>query len=130
MMERAGTTEEGVVFVRVDGTLQREDFQQVEQWIDEAASHSPTGRAGIVIELKCPRGVPPRGVLEDIKLGLRTPGRDIHRVAVVAEADWLGAASSMFDPNGRDEIRRFDPEQRDEAIAWAAQHSTPGAVRL
>ena len=130
MMERTETTNEGVVIVRVGGVLHHDDYQQVESWIDQAAARSPTGKADIVFEFKGVKGITPRAMLDDAKLGLYTANREVRRMAVVAESRWVDAVTKMFNPITRYQMKHFEPEARDKAVRWAGEHSNPGAVRL
>jgi hypothetical protein len=112
----------GHVFaVRFVDKLTGPDFDAIEREIESRLAQH--GRIGIVADLTELRGVTPQALAKDIRYNLSKLGhwRQFPREAIVSPKGWAAAAAKVLDPIvPQVEVRSFHPEERAEAIAWAA----------
>jgi hypothetical protein len=111
----------GVLIVNVDESLRAEDFDSialtVDPWIDAHGNLT-----GVVIQTD---GVPVWANVAAFVRHLRFV-RDHHQkikhLAIVADSAILKAIPAIVDPFVEAEVRTFDQQGLEAAIAWAAGH--------
>lgn len=109
----------GVLALECSGKLSTRDFEEMHAWIDrQIARHDD--RPSLVILMGSYDGYEsPSALWADMKLDARHAD-DFARVAFVADELWIEWATKAGDLITRGELRCFAPDEREEAIAWAA----------
>lgn len=108
----------GVLALECAGRLSERDFDEIHAWIDrQIAGHD---RPALVILMGAFKGYEsPLAFWADMQIDVRHAG-DFARVAFVADEPWIEWATKAGDPLTNAELRCFAPDEREEAIAWAA----------
>jgi len=106
---------DGVIGFETEGEVHAEDYRDV--LIPEVEKAAAPLRAVVVI----PKwdGMSGGALWEDLKLGLHTV-RDLKRLALVTDIEWMGHALSLFGWLTPGEMKRFGLADRDAAATWAA----------
>jgi hypothetical protein len=108
---------DGVVGFETEGKVHAEDYRDVLiPEVEKAAAAAPL-RAVVVIPTW--DGMSGGALWEDMKLGLNTV-RDLRRLALVTDIEWMGHALSLFGWLTPGEMKRFALAARDAAATWAA----------
>ena len=108
---------DGVVGFETEGPLRAEDYRDV--LIPEVEKAAAAGPMRAVVVIPKWGGMSGGAVWEDLKLGLHHV-RDVKRMALVTDIEWIGHALSLFGWLMPGETKRFALADRDAAIAWAA----------
>ena len=125
---------DNVVAIRVAGKLTGKDYDRL---FDELNSRlKQHERIGVYTDATELAGVTPEAVVKDVRYTLARLGQ-LHRFsreAIVTDRPWLRALSRVGDAVlTKSEIRAFGQEERERALAWAAEVAerphTP-AIRL
>ena len=111
---------------RIDGKLEKSD-------VDRMVEHSKAKLAGLeatgdqrglrfYVEVDQFGGISIQGLIAEVK-GLVPHLGDFKKKAVVSNLKWADALTKAFQPIGKHwmEGRHFSPEQKAEALAWAAE---------
>jgi hypothetical protein len=108
----------GVLALECAGRLSERDFEKMHAWVDrQIARHD---RPALVILMGAFEGYEsPSALWADMRIDARHAG-DFARVALVADETWIEWATKAGDPLTRAGLRCFAPDERAEAIAWAA----------
>lgn len=108
-----------VVAVRIDGTIREEDVAaMVEVVVDKLTRHE---KLRAYVEVEKLRGIEPRALFEDLKMGLEH-WRDFERKAAVIDPPWLGRLVEAVDPLFPwIELRAFPFTEKDEAVRWISE---------
>ena len=108
----------GVLALECAGRLSERDFDEMHAWIDrQIAQHD---RPALVVLMGAFDGYEsPSAFWADMQIDARHAD-DFARVAFVADEPWIEWATKAGDPLTRAELRCFAPNEREEAIAWAA----------
>jgi hypothetical protein len=108
-----------VLAYRAEGTLEREDIEQVFAAVD--ARLASAGRVRVYGELGTFSGLRLDELWQELRLGLerRKPDAGIDRAALVTDLHWLRDSAVWTDPVLRGiEIRTFPTSGRAEAQQW------------
>ena len=108
----------GVLALKCASRLSARDFDEMHAWIDrQIARHD---RPALVILMGAFDGYEgPSALWADMQIDARHAG-DFARIAFVADETWIEWATKAGDLLMRAELRCFVPNEREEAIAWAA----------
>lgn len=121
MIERIEGMPAGTIGLRASGELSKEDYTEVlEPALTEGAA---AGRIRVLFALSDFDGVAPGAWVEDVKTGLRAWIHDRaawERMALVSDVEWIAKARRAFAWMAPGELRVFDLDQLDEAMAWVA----------
>jgi hypothetical protein len=107
--------EDGLIVVGVFGELTLADYQRFEREIGGQAQVA--GRADILVDLRDMIGYTLDVAWEDIKF-LRSHSRDVGRIALLSDAQWVAWSAWLSQLFVDAELRVFDDE--DHARAWLA----------
>ena len=115
-------TGDGVVALRVSGTLLHEDYEGFVPKLEAViAKH---GAVRCLIEIADFDGIEPRAVWDELRFDLKHAS-DVSRCAVVGDRAWERWATAAARPLFRKaEVRYFERADRERAAAWIRQDST------
>lgn len=119
MIERITGPGVGVLGVRMSGRLAHEDYERLDHLID--AERPEGGRINLVCEVEGFEGWTLRAAFDDAELGLVRAPREVRRLAVVTDSDWIRRAVELFAPLMPYSMRAFALGEREAAWAWAAK---------
>jgi hypothetical protein len=108
---------DGVIGFETDGKVHAEDYRDV--LIPEVEKAAAAGPLRAVVVIPTWDGMSGGAGWEDMKLGLHTV-RDLKRLALVSDIEWMGHAMSLVGWLVPGEMKRFASADRDAAVAWAA----------
>jgi hypothetical protein len=106
---------DGVIGFETEGEVRAEDYRDV---LIPAVEKAATPLRAVVVIPKWD-GMSGGALWEDMKLGLHTV-RDLKRLALVTDIEWMGHALSLFGWLTPGEMNRFALADRDAAATWAA----------
>lgn len=123
-----------ILIVKPDGPLAREDFENLAASIDPALDEIG-GLKGLMIEASdFPGWKDFAGLVSHIKF-VKNHHQRIARIAVVSEVSFVKLLPSVARHFVGAEMRRFAPDQRNDAIGWlsgeaTAEASKPASMRF
>jgi hypothetical protein len=111
-----------VAAMKISGTLTGPDYDQVISLVEgKLVQHD---RIGVVLDLSQFKDVTPEAAWKDIKYDISKVSqlKRFPRLALVTDKEWMRFAVRIADPLiPFSEYRAFDPADRAEALAWAAE---------
>lgn len=108
---------EDLVWVSVDGKITTEEYKVFLDWLgDVLGERSPVS---FLIDIDDVEGAEPGAMLADLKFAL-THLKDIRRIALVGDEEWIGKLAAMPNPFAF-KIRAFGEESEEEAWEWARE---------
>jgi len=122
MIERLPDTPAHVVAFRMSGRIEDADIDRIAERFDRALSAHE--QVNFFMEIASLEGVSAKAVLKDLQVGLGQIKnlRRIHRMAVVADQEWIRTGTDWEDRLfPQIDLRAFEPSERDEALAWASE---------
>lgn len=111
-----------VVAMRLSGTVTGEDIDSATAAVDQALSRHQ--RIGIYVDAMDFGGMTGEAFAKDLRYGISRLGQvgRFARAAVVTDKEWLRTVARFEDRLlPKIELRCFDAEQRDAALAWASE---------
>jgi hypothetical protein len=122
MIDFLADTPGHLVAARMGGRVESRDierfFDRLERTLD---AHE---QVNFFMEIESLESMSAKALLKDVQKGLGQIKnlRRIHRVAVVAEQEWIRTGAEWEDRlfSGID-LRTFEPPEREEALAWASE---------
>lgn len=106
-----------LIAVRMDGKIEKSDIEEITRRVEEITGRGEKVR--LYVEVDSFPMISWAALKEDLGLGIRH-WSDFEAKAVVTGMAWsehlAKLADSLFPAF---QVRRFSPEQRDEALAWA-----------
>ncbi|TWG97998.1 SpoIIAA-like protein [Mesorhizobium sp. J18] len=121
MIEFEAATDHVLSF-RAEGKLTKIDIQAVVRKIDEKLARHD--RIGLVSDVTKLDGMTLDGMAEDLRAELKYLGKwhRFPRLSLIATEGFIKSAAQIFDKVlPQVEIRVFEPAQREQAIAFAAE---------
>ncbi|HEX7007043.1 MAG TPA: STAS/SEC14 domain-containing protein [Alphaproteobacteria bacterium] len=115
-----------VVAMRLSGTLTGEDIDRATAAVDKALSRHQ--RIGIYVDAMDFGGMTAEAFAKDLRYGVSRLGQigRFARAAIVTDKEWLRSIARFEDRIlPKIELRCFDADQRDAALAWASEHFEP-----
>jgi len=104
-----------VIHLKVSGKLTKEDYEiflpELEQWIEQH------GKIRIFLEMIDFHGWTVSAGWEDTKLAFKHFS-DIERIALVGDSSWERGMATFCKPFTSAEVKYFEHDERDEALAW------------
>lgn len=122
MIEPISDTPDFLVAFRLGGHIDAEDIEHFMGRVEDAFDAHE--QVSLFMEIEALEGMSPQAVLMDVQKGLSQLKnlRRLHRVAVVAQQEWIRTGveweNRIF--SGID-LRAFEPAGRTEALAWASE---------
>lgn len=107
--------ESRLLMVTATGTISREDYENFSPVVEEMIEKH--GKIRVLFEMRDFHGWNVGGVWEDIKFDIRHFS-DIEKLALVGDKQWEKWMASFCKPFTRAEIRYFEEDSRDDAVAW------------
>jgi hypothetical protein len=121
MIERIGEMPAGTIGLRASGKLTREDYREVlEPALREGIE---SGEMRLLFALPDFKGLEPRAVIDDVKLGWRAGvrGRSAwKRFAFVTDIRWLAKTTRAFVWAVPGEVRVCGLDELEDAKRWVA----------
>lgn len=134
MIEHDLLKEERILIVKPNDPLAKEDFEELAQKIDPALEEIG-GLNGLMIDAPdFPGWKDFAGLVSHIKF-VRSHHEQIKRVAVVSDNSFVKMLPTVASHFVNAEMRRFAPDQRNDAIAWfsgepVAEKPAPASIRF
>lgn len=110
--------EEGWIYVRVAGTLVKQDYTQFEPEFQRLTSGDDHMR--LMVDMTELKGWEPAAFWEEIKFDVQHMGR-VKRLAVLGSKHWQHAMTSFADVFVSAEIKYFEAGELQAASAWLKQ---------
>lgn len=114
-----------ILIVTLSGQLSKDDYLKFAPQVERAAKIHGTIR--VLFRMHDFHGWSMGALWEDVKFSVRHFS-DIERLAVVGETKWEAAMSVFCKPFTSAEIRYFDQERVDEALAWIREGIQPHSL--
>ena len=108
-------SEDNVAVIRVSGTLQKEDYQDILQYLKQRIDQF--GDICILFEMKDFEGWKPKALWEDVKFDVKY-NRAMKRAAMVGDKKWEEWLTKLAAPFAHAEVKYFEMAQREEALKW------------
>ena len=117
---------DNVLAVRIDGKIENDDMERMVEEMNrkfallEDAGNPTKLRA--YVEAVDFRGISVEALMTELK-GVFPHINDFEKKAVVSDMDWVETVTKIFSPltDWWIEGRHYRPENKDEALAWAAE---------
>ncbi len=116
MLETSVIEGTNVVTVTVDGAIGADEEKAAQRTVEEVAAEHGTARMLLDYGGVDVGRVEPKAVWEDLK-GTRLL-RSMDRVGIVADSGILDRFARAVDAVSQLEVRTFDSDHREEAVAW------------
>ncbi|WP_022869832.1 SpoIIAA family protein [Yaniella halotolerans] len=115
---------DNLITIKVSGTVDRDDWQQVTDMVNEALEHHE--RVSVLADLTHLDSFTAGAVYEDTKLGIKNLGSLDHfdKIAVLTEQQWLERGAQVAEkllPNV--DVRVFDTAETQQAHRWVTNAS-------
>ena len=111
------TEENGLVRIRVQGTLEASDYHRFVPQFERIESRE-TGTVPMVIELAPDfSGWDVGGLWRDLKFDVKHKD-SFDRIAIVGDSKWEEWGTKAFDPLFTADMKFFQPAERDAAESW------------
>jgi len=108
-------SEKGIVAIKVEGKLNREEYELLNAYVDQRMQE------GQVLNFLCDLvevdGLKSQVVWEEMTRHLRNL-LNSQRIAVVGGRRWLESGTIVFEPSLKDQLKFFHSEQADAAWLW------------
>ena len=108
---------EGVLIIMPDGPLQSEDFDRLSAAVDAYVVAEGALTGVMIYAASFPGWEDFSALLAHVKF-VRDNNADIDKVAAVTDSKFLAVMPKIVDLFISAEVRHFDYEARDEAMAW------------
>ena len=120
MIEIMEMTAPHAIGLKIMGKIEKEDIDRVFTLVDQKLSQ--VDRLAVYVEVEKMSGISMEALIEDIKKALPNFKR-YSKKAVVSSSKWHKLFSEIGDKLFPSiEVRHFEPEQKDEALAWVNEN--------
>lgn len=120
MLESISNLPGDVAGVQARGTVTKHDYQAVLRPILDRADAEGRPIRLLYVFADDFEGFTQAAAWEDVNLAFDHLD-NIERCAVVSDTTWMKAASQLAGALTPGRVRRFDPDGRDDAVAWLAE---------
>jgi hypothetical protein len=108
-------SENGVVGIRVESKLTTEEYELLNAYLEQLMQE--VGPSNFLCEMADVEGLNCQTLWEEITGHLRSL-QSCQRIAVVGNRQWLEGGTNLFAPWDKIELKKFTPDQTDEAWNW------------
>jgi len=115
MVTNIETTREDLIAIRLTGTLDKQDYDQLIPVLESKINQF--GKIDLYWEMEGVVGWQPGGLWQDIKFDVKHVN-SFGKVAIVGDKKWEEWIARMIKPFTTAEIGYFDTGQKAEAMAW------------
>ncbi|HEV7349721.1 STAS/SEC14 domain-containing protein [Telluribacter sp.] len=115
MVRYLDVDKDDLVAVVVSGTLEKDDYEQLIPLMEVKISHY--GKINLYWEMEEFEGWNVAAAWQDLKLDV-SHANDFRRVAMVGAKKWEDWLTQLMKPFSSAEIKYFDPDERELAMAW------------
>jgi len=115
---------ERLLLIKPDGPLAKEDFEQLAQTIDPMLEDMDRLNGLMIDAPEFPGWKDFAGLISHIKF-VKNHHQQIKRVAVVSDNTFVKRLPTVARHFVNAELRRFSPNQRDDALAWLSRELNP-----
>lgn len=122
MLESITDLPDDVTGVRARGTVTKHDYEAVLRPILERADAEGHPIRLLYVFADDFEGFTAAAAWEDVNLAFDHID-DVERCAVVTDSTWMNAASQLAGALTPKRVRSFDPDGRDDAVAWLISRS-------
>ena len=117
MVTNIETTKADLVAIRLTGTLERKDYDQLVPVLESKINEF--GKIDLYWEMEGVTGWDPGAAWQDIKFDVKHVN-SFRKVAIVGDRKWEEWIVRMIKPFTTAEISYFDSGQKAEAMAWVS----------
>ena len=118
MINSIQTGIENLVAIRLSGTLDKQDYDQLIPVLESKINQF--GKIDMYWEMEASAGWQPNALWQDIKFDIKHIN-SFRKVAIVGDKKWEDLIAKLIKPFTTAEIRYFDTQQKDAAMAWVSQ---------
>ncbi|MFW5882308.1 MAG: STAS/SEC14 domain-containing protein [Planctomycetota bacterium] len=104
------------LMVHLSGKLRQDDYQAIRPQVERLLAERDA--INVVVDTEGFTGWSPGALWEDIKLDVKHRN-DLGRVAVIGERQWHQGMATFCRLFTQAEVRFFEPQEREDARAWA-----------
>ena len=115
MLDFRSIPDSSIVEFTVDGAVTREDFDAVIAAVESKIEDY--GSVDLLEEIRSFGKIPPSVFLDDLTWAIRHM-RDIGRVAIVCDKDWIERLVGLMHRLVKADVRHFDLDDIDAARKW------------
>lgn len=112
------------VAIRISDKLDQADYQSIVPILEERIAEH--GKISLYWEMEQFEGWTAGGLWADTKFGVKH-ANDFRRIAVVGDKKWHEWSTKVMKPFTSAEVRYFNPDQRQQALAWAMAPEQAGS---
>ena len=110
--------EQGYVELRLEGKIERADFEEVAEKLGKLMDER--GKVGLIKHIVSFTGIEPSVLWDDLKFAFRHL-KHVGPVAVVSDKKWIEVWTKLAAPLWWSEARFFEEDDLDDAREWLAE---------
>ncbi|ARS38056.1 hypothetical protein CA264_21130 (plasmid) [Pontibacter actiniarum] len=118
MVQAIETGKSDLVALKFTGSLDKEDYTLIVPSMEEKIDRF--GKISLYWEMDNVEGWEPGGLWEDLKFDIQHTN-NFNRIAIVGDRNWENWITKLMKPFTSAEVKYFDLQQREEAMAWVRQ---------
>ncbi len=111
-------TQDSFVALRLSGKLDKSDYEAIVPLLEKHITAH--GKISLCWEMHDFEGWTPGGLWADTKFDIHH-ANDFTRIAIVGEKKWHEWMASFMKPFTSAEVKYFESDERERAIAWARE---------
>ncbi|MDH3505025.1 MAG: STAS/SEC14 domain-containing protein [Nitrospirota bacterium] len=108
-------SENGIVGIRVESKLTPEEYDLLNSYLEQLIQD--VGPINFLCDMADVEGLNSQALWEEMSSHLRN-FQDYQRIAVVGNRQWLGGETNVFASWEKSQLKKFTPDQTDEAWNW------------